>query len=52
MTFKLTDEQLMIQSMVREFSRKVVAATAMERDKPRPSPSRILRRWGNWGFWV
>ena len=25
MSFKLTDEQLMIQSMVREFSRKVVA---------------------------
>jgi len=32
MTFKLTDEQLMIQSMVREFSRKVLAATAAERD--------------------
>ena len=33
MSFKLTDEQLMVQSMVREFSRKVVAATAADRDK-------------------
>ena len=27
MSFKLTDEQLMIQSMVREFSRKAVSYT-------------------------
>jgi len=33
MLFKLTDEQLMIQSMVREFSRKVIAVTAAERDR-------------------
>jgi hypothetical protein len=38
MSFKLTDEQLMIQSMVREFSRKVVAETAAERDKTKEFP--------------
>ena len=30
MLFKLTDEQVMIQNMVREFSRKVIASTAAE----------------------
>ena len=32
MQFKFTDEQEMVQSMVRDFSRDVLAATAMERD--------------------
>jgi alkylation response protein AidB-like acyl-CoA dehydrogenase len=50
MTFKLTDEQLMIQSMVREFSRKVVAATAMERDKTKAFPIENLTQMGELGL--
>ena len=33
MSFGFTKEQLMVQKTVREFSRKVVAVTASERDK-------------------
>ena len=50
MLFKLTDEQLMIQSMVREFSRKVVAATADERDKTKEFPGENFRRMGELGL--
>ncbi len=50
MTFKLTDEQLMIQSMVREFSRKVVEATAMERDKTKAFPRENLEQMGELGL--
>jgi len=50
MTFKLTDEQLMIQSMVREFSRKVVAVTAMERDKTKAFPAENLEQMGELGL--
>ena len=48
--FKLTDEQLMIQSMVREFSRKVVAATAAERDKTKEFPAENLKQMGELGL--
>ncbi|WP_373498105.1 acyl-CoA dehydrogenase [Desulfococcus sp.] len=48
--FKLTDEQLMIQSMVREFSRKVVAATAAERDKTKEFPAENLKKMGELGL--
>jgi alkylation response protein AidB-like acyl-CoA dehydrogenase len=48
--FKLTDEQLMIQSMVREFSRKVIAATAAERDKTKEFPAENLKQMGELGF--
>ncbi len=48
--FKLTDEQLMIQSMVREFSRKVIAATAAERDKTKEFPADNLKQMGELGF--
>ncbi|MDM8537841.1 acyl-CoA dehydrogenase [Desulfobacterales bacterium HSG17] len=48
--FKLTDEQLMIQSMVREFSRKVVAGTAAERDKTKEFPIENLRQMGDLGL--
>ncbi|QTA81646.1 Acyl-CoA dehydrogenase, short-chain specific [Desulfonema limicola] len=48
--FKLTDEQLMIQSMVREFSRKVVAATAAERDKTKEFPIDNLKQMGELGL--
>ncbi|MEE4358490.1 MAG: acyl-CoA dehydrogenase [Desulfococcaceae bacterium] len=48
--FKLTDEQMMIQSMVREFSRKVVAATAEERDKSKEFPIENLKKMGELGL--
>ena len=50
MFFKLTDEQLMIQSMVREFSRKVVAPTARERDQTKEFPAEILQKMGELGL--
>ncbi len=50
MSFKLTDEQVMIQNMVREFSRKVVAATASERDKTKEFPAENFRQMGELGL--
>jgi butyryl-CoA dehydrogenase len=50
MLFKLTDEQLMIQNMVREFSRKVVAATASERDKTKEFPAVNFKQMGELGL--
>jgi butyryl-CoA dehydrogenase len=50
MTFKLNDEQRMIQSMVREFSRKVVAETAMERDRTKEFPADNLEKMGELGL--
>ena len=50
MSFKLTDEQLMVQSMVREFSRKVIATTAAERDKTKEFPAANLRQMGELGL--
>jgi len=50
MLFKLTDEQLMIQNMVREFSRKVIAATASERDKTKRFPAGNFKQMGELGL--
>ncbi len=50
MLFKLTDEQLMIQSMVREFSRDVVAAKAMIRDKTKEFPIDNLQKMAELGL--
>lgn len=50
MSYKLTDEQLMIQAMVREFSRKVVAPEAAERDQTKEFPAQILKKMGELGF--
>jgi len=50
MSYKLTDEQLMVQSMVREFARKVVATTAAERDKTKEFPAENLRQMGDLGL--
>ena len=50
MLFKLTDEQLMIQNMVREFSRKVIATTASERDKTKEFPAENFRQMGELGL--
>ncbi len=50
MLFKLTDEQLMIQAMVREFSHKVVAPGARERDRTKEFPGDILKQMGELGL--
>lgn len=50
MLYQLTNEQLMIQSMVREFSRKAVAATAAERDRTKEFPADNLKKMGNLGL--
>jgi alkylation response protein AidB-like acyl-CoA dehydrogenase len=50
MLFELTDEQIMIQSMVREFSRKVIAATAAERDRTKQFPYENLKKMGELGL--
>ena len=50
MTFQLTDEQLMIQAMVREFSRKEVAPTAMERDRTKEFPAENLKKMAGLGL--
>lgn len=50
MFFKLSDEQLMIQTMAREFSRKVVATTASERDRTKEFPTENLKKMGELGL--
>jgi alkylation response protein AidB-like acyl-CoA dehydrogenase len=50
MFFKLTDEQLMIQTLAREFSRKVLLLTAAERDKTGEFPAENLKKMGELGF--
>lgn len=50
MSFKLTDEQLMIQTMVREFSRRVVASTAAQRDITKEYPADNLKQMGELGL--
>ncbi|MBF0412937.1 MAG: acyl-CoA dehydrogenase [Desulfamplus sp.] len=50
MLFSLTEEQLMIQSMVREFSRKVVGPTAAERDKTKEFPAKNFKQMGELGL--
>ncbi|MEW6260008.1 MAG: acyl-CoA dehydrogenase [Thermodesulfobacteriota bacterium] len=50
MSYHLTDEQLMIQTMVREFSRKVVAEGAAERDQTKTFPADILKKMGELGL--
>ncbi|MGD9367663.1 MAG: acyl-CoA dehydrogenase [Desulfobacteraceae bacterium] len=50
MTIQLTDEQLMIQTMVREFAREVVAPEASQRDHDKEFPADILRQMGELGL--
>ncbi len=47
---KLSEEQLMIQHMVREFARRVVAAGAAERDRTKNFPADVLRQMGELGL--
>ena len=50
MSIILTDEQLMIQTMAREFSRKVLAQTAAERDQSKEFPAENLKKMGELGL--
>jgi len=50
MSFKLTDEQLMIQTMVRDFAREVLLPTAMERDRTKAFPAEGLKKMGELGL--
>jgi alkylation response protein AidB-like acyl-CoA dehydrogenase len=50
MSIELTDEQLMIQSMVRDFARKVVAPEAARRDHDKQFPGEILKQMGELGL--
>ncbi len=50
MSFHLTEEQLMIQTMARDFSRKVVAESATKRDQSKKFPADILKKMGNLGL--
>ncbi len=50
MLFSLTDEQLMIQSMVREFARKVIGTTAAERDRTKEFPADNLKKMAELGL--
>lgn len=50
MSIQLTDEQLMIQTMVRDFAREVITPTAAERDKTKEFPIENLKQLGELGF--
>ena len=50
MTIQLTDEQLMIQTMVREFAREVVAPEAAQRDHNKQFPADILKQMAELGL--
>lgn len=50
MAYPLTEEQRMIQAMVREFARDVVMPTAAERDKTKEFPADIIRQMGELGL--
>jgi butyryl-CoA dehydrogenase len=50
MPFELTDEQTMIQTMVRDFAREVLLPTATERDQTKEFPAENLRRMGELGL--
>ncbi len=50
MSFKLTEEQLMIQSMVRDLARSEFAPAAMERDRTKEFPIENLKKLGELGL--
>jgi butyryl-CoA dehydrogenase len=50
MSYLLSEEQLMIQAMVREFARKEVAVTAAERDQTKEFPKTNLKKMGELGL--
>jgi butyryl-CoA dehydrogenase len=50
MSFKLTEEQRMIRSMVRDLARTEFAPKAMERDKTKEFPAENLKKLGELGL--
>jgi alkylation response protein AidB-like acyl-CoA dehydrogenase len=50
MSFKLTEEQLMVQSMVRDLARAEFAPKAMERDQTKEFPADNLSKLGELGL--
>lgn len=50
MPFELTEEQRLIQKSTREFARKILSATADERDRTKEFPSANLRKMGELGL--
>lgn len=50
MPFELSDEQLMIRTMVRDLAREFILPTAMERDRSKAFPSENLRKMGELGL--
>jgi alkylation response protein AidB-like acyl-CoA dehydrogenase len=50
MSFQLTEDQIMIQDMVRDFSRNVVSPTAIKRDETREFPADNLKQMGELGL--
>ena len=50
MSFKLTEEQLMVQSMVRDLARAEFAPKAMERDHTKEFPADNLKKLGELGL--
>ncbi len=50
MSFKLTEEQLMIQSMVRDLAREQFAPRAMDHDKTREFPLENIKKLGELGL--
>jgi len=50
MAYQLTEEQQMIQAMVRDFAREVILPTAAERDRSKEFPAENLRRMSELGL--
>ena len=50
MNFNLTDEQKMLQKMIREFAEEVVAPGAIERDHTKEFPKEIFKQLGEMGI--
>jgi len=50
MAYQLTEEQKMIQTMVREFAREVLLPTASERDRTKEFPKEPLKQMGELGL--
>ena len=50
MAYQLTEEQKMIQAMVRDFAREVILPTASERDRIGEYPAEILEQMGELGL--
>jgi alkylation response protein AidB-like acyl-CoA dehydrogenase len=50
MPFELTDEQLMIQTMVRDFAQEVLLPTAKERDRTKEFPAENLKKMAELGL--